>query len=344
MKGEVLMKWFFCWCQDSDFRDDHNWKDLIRVSVESALKNTSLEPNFIYDGEPSDFTDELARKGVKIIYHRLSFTKGIVAHSPNDKSYQAIARGAFLRFDIPKFVTKEDGYVLYTDADVMFLKDEKFEGYRPNLIAAAPQFAQGNRDDFNSGVMLINTREFSRIYDQLITFTLKHLHLGLDQEVLRVFLGHDYLLLPDALNWKPYWGIKRDAAIIHWHGPKPETVGHLLRGRSDTNQSWRSLFDRNPAAYEYYHSLQKEFLASYKGLSSERPILKENAFVEQSMSNWVPIEQLPPGTYERQMVVIKRLFVSAPIAVFWFNGAWIYPPHWDDFPGEKATHFKFSDS
>jgi hypothetical protein len=27
--------------------------------------------------------------------------------------------------------------------------------------------------------------------------------------------------LPLELNWKTYWGLNRDAAILHFHGPKP---------------------------------------------------------------------------------------------------------------------------
>lgn len=26
---------------------------------------------------------------------------------------------------------------------------------------------------------------------------------------------------PNRLNWKAYWGSRREATIIHWHGPKP---------------------------------------------------------------------------------------------------------------------------
>jgi len=78
------MKWFFCWCQDTEFRQDHNWEDLIRATVASAQRNTDLEPNFIYDGENSPFIEELADRGVNVIFHRLSFTDHIIQCHPGD--------------------------------------------------------------------------------------------------------------------------------------------------------------------------------------------------------------------------------------------------------------------
>ena len=29
-------------------------------------------------------------------------------------------------------------------------------------------------------------------------------------------------MLPPRFNWKPYWGMDKDAVIVHFHGPKPE--------------------------------------------------------------------------------------------------------------------------
>ena len=41
----------------------------------------------------------------------------------------------------------------------------------------------------NSGVMLLNLKTFRLIHEKLIAFTVAHLHLGLDQEVLREFMA-----------------------------------------------------------------------------------------------------------------------------------------------------------
>jgi hypothetical protein len=49
---------------------------------------------------------------------------------------------------------------------------------------------------------------------------------------------------------------------------------------------------------------------------------------------------MPPGQVENEMLLVRRKYVKAPIAAFWIKGSWVYPPHWDDYPGEEATHWK----
>ena len=254
------MKWYFCWCQETEFRTDHNWEELIKISVESALINTNLEPHFIYDGNPSNLTEYLENKGVIIHYHRISFEKEINEFTTDSQS-RSVARGAFLRFDIP-LIEKDDKYVLYTDADVIFLPGKDiFKGYYPDFLAAAPQFDRGSIRDMNSGVMIINVDSWKEKRDELINFTLNNLHVGLDQEILREYLGKDYLLLPDRFNWKPYWGLNPDAAIIHWHGPKPVTINHWLNDK-DLNipHSWRILLEQGESSYKEYIKQHDFFL------------------------------------------------------------------------------------
>jgi hypothetical protein len=260
------MKWFFCWCQETEFRTDHGWADLIRVAVRSALQHPDLEPHFIYDGEPSDLTAELEHAGVKIHYHRLSFIDVLTAHS-SDPSYQAVARGAFLRFDIPLFAGSDD-FVLYTDADVIFGERIDFRGYQPEFLAAAPQFDRGTIRDMNSGVMVMNVAGWRARRDDLLNFTALNMHLGLDQEVLREFVGLDYLLLPDRFNWKPYWGANQDAAILHWHGPKPETAARWLADPGlVTHDGWMPLLERGRDGYAWYVAQHQTMLSAWR----ERP-------------------------------------------------------------------------
>ena len=283
------MKWFFCWCQDTEFRDDHNWKDLIRASLQSALMNTNLEPNFIYDGEPSEFTDELEGRGVNVIFHRLSFTKEIINFKPDDKGFQAVARGAFLRFDIPIVTTCNDNFVLYTDADVMFLKNPDFSGYNPGFIAATPESKRGNKEDFNSGVMLINLKTFRIIYNSLINFTVNNLDIAskfaFDQGILKEFLKQNYLLLPDIYNWKPYWGINSCAEIVHWHGPKPETIRRLLENEiQETHAGWMHLIKENEDYYRVYLNKYKLIMNNY--YRNDKNISLNKFATQSSVSQW----------------------------------------------------------
>lgn len=245
------MKWFFCWSQKTEFRTDHDWPNLIRASVESALQHTTLEPHFIYDGEPSGLTAELQQAGVVVHFHQLSFAPALEAYYVDKPDHAAVAKGAFLRFDIPLFT--DDPLVLYTDADVMFQPGFSVSGYCPEFLAAAPELVRGELRDLNSGVMLLNIPAWKVKRAALLEFTPKNLDLGLDQEILRAFVGTDYLQLPDRFNWKPYWGQMPDTAIVHWHGPKPATVAAWLLDRThSTHGTWSALLERNPEAYALY--------------------------------------------------------------------------------------------
>lgn len=257
------MKWFFCWCQETEFRTDHDWPDMIRVAVESALQNTNLEPHFIYDGQPSPLTEELSKNGVTVHFHKLSFEQAIIDYKPDDWVYQSIARAAFLRFDIPLFA-KDDEFVLYTDVDVVFLKDLDFSEYRPNIFGAAPQMSQGQKWDMNSGVLLLRLSAMHRDREALSSFAINNLHIGLDQEILRAFYGKNYLLLPDIFNWKPYWGKNDDAAILHWHGPKPVLIEKWIENRElKVHGPWQELLERPAADYEGFVGYYKVFLEAW---------------------------------------------------------------------------------
>ncbi|OYV39646.1 MAG: hypothetical protein B7Z80_06675 [Rhodospirillales bacterium 20-64-7] len=283
------MKWFFCWCQETESRTDHDWPNLIRATVQSAA-HTGLDPHMLYDGVETPFIAELRNRGVKVIFHRLSFADALSRHRPGDERYHAVARGAFLRFDIPLVCQGDDEFVLYTDADVMFRATPDFRGYRPDMIAAAPQFERGNRADMNSGVMLINLPKFRAALPGLVRFATENLALGLDQEVLRAWLGHDYLLLPDIYNWKPYWGQNADAPIVHWHGPKPVTVAELLTGGAAQHRDWQILFERDAQAYRGFVLEYLGLLATYGAADGTIPISRSKPARQSSLY------RLPDGT------------------------------------------------
>ena len=58
------------------------------------------------------------------------------------------------------------------------------------------------------------------------------------------------------------------------------------------------------------------------------------------ISEWRLINSLPEGKVENDMLLVRRKFNSADIVIFWIDGKWVYPPHWDDYPGEIATHWR----
>lgn len=254
-----IRKWYFSLSEASLDRRDHGWRSLARVAVTSALKNTSLRPYMLYDGQDSEFTGELRAMGVIVILHRVSFYEQLVeAARARGPDYLGIALGAFPRVEIP-WVEKEDDVVLYTDCDVVFVGDPQF-AFTPEYFAAAPQTSQTDYDnDLNSGVMLLNVRRLRQDLPRFINFITDHLSNGspgFDQENYRRFYKGKWDRLDLTLNWKPYWGENPAAKIVHWHGAKPQMIRRLLTDPSlNTNTSWKTLFDGNRASYRRHLQL-----------------------------------------------------------------------------------------
>ena len=243
------MKCYFSLSETSIDRPDHGWRDLIRTAVCSARLNTTLTPFMLYDGEESPFTAELRTLGVTIIHHRVSFYDKLAAR---DLGYLAIASGAFIRVELPE-IDQEETLVLYTDCDVMFRSDPKFDTI-PSYFASAPQTSLDDyKHDMNTGVMLMNLPAMRRDLPHFKEFIVHNLNEGwpgCDQENYRRFYGGRWDRLPSRFNWKPYWGISPEAVITHWHGPKPMLVRKLLADPTlATNPDWRRLYDGAPEGY-----------------------------------------------------------------------------------------------
>ena len=265
------MKWYFSITGETLSRDeDHDFVNMIRVAVASALANTSLKPYLLYDGMENDFTRELRSTGVSIIQHRISFYDQLERAQkrlrPDWPNYMLTAAGAFLRLDIPAVETTDE-FVLYTDCDVMFLSDPSLEYFRPTNFAVTSQFdLYGHHKEINSGVMLINVRRLRYDLPAILDFGCDMLHTlhGYDQEFLRVFYNGKWDPLSPKYNWKPYWGSDPLARIVHFHGPKPAAVRKLIidadyRQDDSEFQAWRNLFFQNPDAYKIYLGIWNKF-------------------------------------------------------------------------------------
>ena len=67
--------------------------------------------------------------------------------------------GHWLRCDIPDLET-EDEFVLYTDIDVLFMKNLPKKVPAPKFLACAPEHSRDDYSYFNSGVMIMNVPAF----------------------------------------------------------------------------------------------------------------------------------------------------------------------------------------
>lgn len=243
------MKWYFA-CNDKS----PDFYPLIKGAVNSALENTFLEPHFIYDGAENELTEWLKEKNVKIINHRISFYEELGNHY--NENLLNIASGAFLRCDIP-VIEKEDEFVLYTDCDVLFLKD--FESsIKPEYFACSTQFDKKNFRDFNTGVMLMNVNKLRESHEKFTKFIVENLNVlnTFDQTAYQIFYNGKNTKLPVIFNHKPYWGTDENAAILHFHGAKPTdfTSDEALKIMPHYN-----LYKKNPVAYDFYLSLFKKY-------------------------------------------------------------------------------------
>jgi len=250
------MKWFFGFNEQTDWFD--NYFRYIKCAVNSAQKNTTLEPHFLYDGLPNELTKWLVCRGVAIHSVRSRFYELFRKRLP--LAGFKVASGAYLRAEIPDL--EPDPFVLYTDCDVMFTGDvSELEKLRPKHLACAPELEQNNWTYFNSGVMLMNTDamlakmpQFERIVrGSNVAILSKY-----DQETYNQLYKGRWDRLPIEYNWKPYWGYNKDARIVHFHGIKVENIERVIRGEK-VQPIQQQLYDKDPEAYKGYYGLAVGF-------------------------------------------------------------------------------------
>ncbi|MBW3636701.1 MAG: hypothetical protein KY445_09610 [Armatimonadetes bacterium] len=258
------MKWFFAFNQLSE----QNYGDFVRVAVVSARQNTDLEAFCLYDGAPSELTRWLETQGVTVLPCRFRFADWWEeqARAQNNPLVSQIALGAFLRFELPDVMQREnmeDSFALYTDCDVMFEGGVQplLEPLEPRFFAVAPETFRHQRLHMNSGAMWMNVPRLRQENARFMRFAHHHMMQTLgssfDQGIYRAYFDpfHRFawkVRLPDRffyavmsrlplktwrwddlpleLNWKPYWGENPAAAIIHFHGLKPTQRAALKNG------------------------------------------------------------------------------------------------------------------
>jgi hypothetical protein len=268
------MKWYFCFNERvADWMDES-----IRACVTSAKRNTSLRPHCLYDGGDNRLVDWLAAQGVAITRTHVFFAAALdrpeVLRANAGTPYDPVAaRGFYLPLQLP--FEADDDYVLYTDTDVLFLKQPSLLRYRPEVLAAAPEagnlhadrpgrdFAEG----FNSGVMVVNLPAWRRRRDDLLAtleaghfFTRPGTRAIYDQWALNALFKGRWETLDDALNWRAFWIDNPQAEIVHFHGPKPRhyrdfardpgritdpVLSGMLERHKDRYRHWMTAFDRH---------------------------------------------------------------------------------------------------
>lgn len=265
MAPRVLHKWYFCLnARGFDFG-----LPLVKIAVSSARANTDLSPHCIYAGSNPDHVAQLRDLGITVVSHKSSLDRDLRTGYGSDYSK---FDGHWLRVDLPD-IERHAEFVLYSDIDVMFLGPPVVSRW-PRLIAAAPQDDRSERRYFNSGVMILNLPGLRRVQNSFKRAIQQRLNNNFiypahDQESYNRFFGpswknrllrRSFCPLDERNNWKPYWGIHKDARIVHFHGPKARDIRVFSGAGGQPEQEYLlKIWRRNTAAYAHYSDLSDSF-------------------------------------------------------------------------------------
>lgn len=226
--------------------------ELLQKSVRTALINTDFEVFVLFDGKKEELN---LPKNVNIIEHRHRCYDTFLKSGRDLQT----SSGTFLRTEIPYLLNRlgiSDKYCLYTDYDVIFSKGDYsyLDSVNPEIFGCCTEFSKHNWSQINAGVMLINTCFF---YEQ-DEFIMNYINQNFDKlkiwdQSMYINLYLDKITrLPLEYNWKPYWGINEKAKIIHFHGPKPDSIEHEVRKNFSEIKKLREL---NIDSFNYYSQL-----------------------------------------------------------------------------------------
>lgn len=253
----MLRKWYFAF----NDRGVAQFERCIKVAVATARRHTRLEAICLYDGEDVPLLGWLQANGVKVVRHRSTLREAIDATPDTSNWKKVVATGAVLRLDIP-LLEQDEAFVLYTDCDVMFTQHPAM-AEAPEFFACAPEHDPENWSYCNTGAMIINVENMRREHAAISRFAAPRLseirQLGrgtYDQGILNAHFEGRWSRLPLTLNWKPYWGYNPDAAIVHFHGPKPKFLEAIVAGKADTVPPvYKVLYDKSPEGCDRYLEL-----------------------------------------------------------------------------------------
>lgn len=223
------------------------------VTIATCKAYTDLSANLLYFGKETELITQLEDLGVKCIAHESSFNS-VLKRGYGD-SYSQFA-GHWLRCDIP-LLESDDDFVLYTDIDVMFTSAFAEIDIKPKLLACSPEHRIDDFEYFNSGVMVINVPVWRDHHEDFVRSVERRVDDGFhypphDQRSLNDFAKNRWDWLPNIYNWKPYWGSNDEAAIVHFHGVKPDVAAKVLNGADFPNRTVETIMTRSLEGYNHY--------------------------------------------------------------------------------------------
>jgi len=240
-EAQTIRTWVFV-ATDST---DEQWISMTKHAVLSAHRVTRLQPICVFWGSHDA---PLARwledhTSTHVIYHSplwqpyvreavAGMGKANLRWSPLYGDALSLT-ATFLRLDIPALLrpSQVGAFVLYTDTDVLFLRDPTLADFGTELprfftvgTEADPVADPRIPGSGNAGVMLLNLHSLRRSYADFLDFVFarhnvdRGLHFGRfgpgDQGAYNAFYEGQFAVVSwPVFNWKPYWPLPEAAPI-----------------------------------------------------------------------------------------------------------------------------------
>lgn len=241
--------------------------DALKAAILSGRNEApSLVPVVIFTGSHS--AEQMAlkrwlhRHGSVGITHNLSFQHDMNMLSRDPEwGFSQYILGSWLRVDLPSVLesvwkvgslasmsarfrrelrSADQEYVLWTDPDILFRGSiDSCTLAKPQVLSVGPELRMGWPENY--GVIYFNVSGYRTFFPQLIKWgRQKHFHFDHDQNFFLAYWGTAVNVLPNGMNWKPYWGDASTAIpgpvtheqikIVHFHGPKLSTAICFFNG------------------------------------------------------------------------------------------------------------------
>ena len=244
--SEVIPGYSIPWVFTLSRSYDVNYDVLMKAAVRSARSKTSLHPicvAHVDEDRQSSRIKWLMSEGVRVLYHRPAWDKellsGLRQSSEAEKrrshlyENEDMVLSTFFRLDIPILAEiSQFEHILYTDTDVYFRKDiTNLQGIGWRLPSSIQMgYEAAHMYPFNAGIYLASVRFLRDTHRSLIEKMIarKSISYGSygpgDQGLLNMAYEQELKStgpLDEAMNAKPYHAFSPNAAVVHFHGPKP---------------------------------------------------------------------------------------------------------------------------
>jgi len=254
---------------------DNNYAQYVGVMLTSMFENTADSKKlkvFVIYNELSDQNKINLREVVNKYHSQIIF----INEQDDYKNYHEgsyVSKTAYLKINIPNYLSEKEEYALYLDGDIIIncdiLEFEKFDidayyiaAVNDDNVYLASEVGKSIEQYFNSGVMKINLQKWreenisEKVYEYIISPMNKK--NTVDQDPLNVILGDNWLKLNRAYNFMP---------VNHTSIKEPKLIHYAYK-----DKPWHTLYSgKYKEKFEYYKKL-----CSWDGYNQQDRDILEN--------------------------------------------------------------------